>query len=100
MILLPFETHTIYLTLDDDKIYRLNADFSRVVVESISVPSRTNSILVMHKKQLDINKRLLFDTKNLMRMSLEDAITYNMIGFVSDDELTEFTRDLGCTVGE
>ena len=37
---IPFNTHTIYVTLDDDKIYELKSDYTKVEVSKIQNPSR------------------------------------------------------------
>lgn len=88
--LLPFETHTIYITLDDDKIYKLNEDFSKEEVQEIPQPSRKNPIVVTHKAQFDYAKYSLLNKMNPLKMSEDTARIYNKMGFISDLELAVF----------
>jgi hypothetical protein len=81
-IYLPFATHTIFITLNDDKIYRLNEDFSKIEVNELPQSSRQNPIMVLHKEQ--------FKMANTERLSLEDVKIYNKIGFLTDEELAAF----------
>lgn len=37
---IPFNTHTIYVTLDDDKIYELKSDYTKVEVPKIQNSSK------------------------------------------------------------
>ncbi|UYZ39041.1 hypothetical protein OD350_28635 (plasmid) [Clostridium beijerinckii] len=89
-VLLPFGTHTIYITLDDDKIYKLNEDLSREEVQDIPQASRENPIVVMHKAQFDYAKGNKLNKFSDFKMSEEMAKIYNKIGFISDLELVKF----------
>lgn len=81
---LPFETHSIYITIDD-KVYKLNKDFSKEEIKDIKeipMPSRKNPCVLLHKSQFDFAKRYL-----LSSMSKQTAIIYNKMGFITDEEL-------------
>ncbi|MGN4788676.1 hypothetical protein [Bacillus cereus group sp. MYBK209-1] len=61
---IPFNTHTIYVTLDDDKIYELKSDYTKVEVPKIQNSSKENPFIgvTISKKEnctfrhiLDIN---------------------------------------------
>lgn len=86
---LPFETHTIYITLDDKKIYKLNEDFSKEEVKEIPMQTRENPYMVIHKSQFDMAKNHLLNKEN-PKISIEKAKLYNKIGFLSDKELSSF----------
>jgi len=92
-MILPFKTHTIYITLDDNKIYKLNKDFSKEEVENIPYPSRQNPTLLMHKFQFEMAKFYLLNKSNPFKISVEIAQTYNKIGFLSDNELADFIEE-------
>ncbi|ALP91865.1 hypothetical protein ATN24_13965 [Clostridium butyricum] len=87
---LPFETHSIYITLDDKKIYKLNEDFSKEEVKEVPHPSKENPNIVMHKLQFDFAKDFLLNKENPLKMSVKTARLYNKIGFISDLELAKF----------
>lgn len=89
-IVLNFKTHTIYITLDDNKLYKVNEDFSKEEVKEIPHPSKENPIHVLHKAQFDFAKSALLDNGNPFKMSMETAIIYNKLGFLSDLELSNF----------
>lgn len=46
---LPFETHTIYVTIDDEKVYVLKNDFTKVEVPRIEVASKENPIWTIRR---------------------------------------------------
>lgn len=87
---IPFETHTIYITLDDAKIYELKSDFTKVEVQEMKNPSKDNPIVGLHKKQFDFAKECLLNNKNPLKMDVETAEIYNRIGFISNEEFNDF----------
>ncbi|WP_066415217.1 hypothetical protein [Sutcliffiella cohnii] len=87
---LPFNTHTIYFTLDDEKIFELKSDYTKVAVSAIKSPSKENPIMVLHKNQFDYAKVYLLDKRNPFKIDEETAKVFNHIGFISDEELTDF----------
>lgn len=89
----PFKTHTIYITLDDKKNYKLNEDFSKEEVEEMPLPSREKPIMVLHKLQFDFAKNALLNKEGLFKMSTETAKIYNKMGFLSDLELSNFIEE-------
>lgn len=89
----PFGTHTIYITLDDEKIYKLNEDLSKEEVQGIPQLSRKNPIAVMHKLQFDYAKGTKLNKMSPFRISEEMARIYNKIGFISDLELVTFLKE-------
>ncbi|MBX8946001.1 hypothetical protein [Lysinibacillus sp. K60] len=89
---IPFETHTIYITLDDAKIYELKSDFTKVEVKEMKYPSRENPIMGLHKKQFDFAKGWLLDKNNPFKMDVETAVIYNRIGFISNGEFNDFIK--------
>ncbi len=87
---LPFKTHTIFITLDDEKTYKLNEDFSKEEVQEMPTPSRENPCMVIHKLQFNFAKNYLLNKENPFKISVEEANIYNKIGFISDKELSDF----------
>ncbi|WP_044648385.1 hypothetical protein [Paenibacillus terrae] len=91
---LTFNTHTVYVTLDDEKFYKLNKhDLSREEVEKIPVPSKENPIMVMHKSQFDLAKGYLMDMRKPIKINLGTAEIYNQIGFLTDDEFVVYKKE-------
>lgn len=85
-----FNTHTIFVIIDE-RIYKLNKnDLSREEVAEIPVPSKDNPIMVLHKTQFDLAKNYLMDVKNPFRINYDTAKLYNTIGFITDDELLNY----------
>jgi len=84
---IPFETHTIYITLDDAKIYELKSDFTKVEVQKMKYSSKDNPVMGLHKKQFDLAKAWLLNNENPFKMDVETAVIYNRIGFISNEEL-------------
>lgn len=75
-----FNTHSIYITLDDDKIYKLNKDdLSRELVDRIPPLNKDNPVMVIHKKQFDYAKGYLMDGDNPFRISVDTARDYRDI---------------------
>ncbi|MEM5680292.1 hypothetical protein AAHB46_12260 [Bacillus paranthracis] len=87
---IPFNTHTIYVTLDDDKIYELKNDYTKVEVPKIQNSSKENPVMVLHKSQFDLAKGYLLNKENPFKIDEEDAKTYQQIGFISIEEFTNF----------
>ncbi|KMP71039.1 hypothetical protein TU62_29620 [Bacillus cereus] len=46
---IPFNTHTIYITLDNGKIYELNSDYTKGEVPNIQNSSKEKPVMVLHK---------------------------------------------------
>ncbi|MGM1023184.1 MAG: hypothetical protein ACQEXV_22360 [Bacillota bacterium] len=94
---LPFNinTHSVYVTLDDEKIYMITGeDFLKVEVGKIPMSSRSRPpVIVLHKSQFDIGKGYLLDIKNPYCMNLKMAEFYNIIGFLSDNEFQKYKLD-------
>ena len=86
---IPFETYTIYVTFDDDKIYELKEDFSKELVTEIKMSTPKNPTLVLHKQQLDYAKA--FYIENSIKFDKETWNNYYKIGFITLHELNEFT---------
>ncbi|MEB9429784.1 hypothetical protein P4I83_32645 [Bacillus cereus] len=87
---IPFNTHTIYVTLDDDKIYELKSDYTKVEVSKIQNSSKENPVMVLHKSQFDFAKGYLLNKENPFKIDEEYAKIYQQIGFISVEELNEF----------
>ncbi|MEK5071680.1 hypothetical protein [Sporosarcina sp. FSL K6-1508] len=87
---IPFNTHTIYVTLDDDKFYELKSDYTKIEVPEFKIPSPENQIVLIHKKQFDSVKANLLDKENPFKLDLETANIYYQIGFLSDSEFKDF----------
>lgn len=94
---IPFETHSIFITLDDEKMYQLFADFSKVEVnqkdilsEFKALHSSQNPYTVLHKKQFVHGKPYALDNTGENGLSEESAKIYHRIGFLSDEELQSF----------
>ena len=89
---LPFETHSIYVTLDDDKTYKVNSDFSKKEITEIPANSLYS---MMHKLQFDACKNYLMDVSlpEQLRMTTDKAVLYNQLGFISDHELVTYVHD-------
>ena len=90
---IPFKTHAIFIILSDEKIYKLNENFTKQEVKIIPEPSRDSPIRVLHKSQFDCGKPFLLDKHNPYRISLETANIYNKIGFLSDEEFIKFAKE-------
>ncbi|MEK3956082.1 MULTISPECIES: hypothetical protein [unclassified Psychrobacillus] len=97
---MPFETHKILITLDDHKIYKLHADFSKtelnneeVLTEESLMKSRKMPFILMHKSQFDYGKTTLMNRDNPQRMCKETAMLYYRIGFIGKEELEEYLAD-------
>ncbi|WP_249869127.1 hypothetical protein [Oceanobacillus saliphilus] len=86
---IPFEKYTIYVTFDDDKIYELKEDFSKELVSEMNMSTPTNPTLVLHKQQLDVAKT--FYKENSVNLDNETWNNYYKIGFITLQELNEFT---------
>ncbi len=90
-----FNTHTIYITLDDDKSYKLNPkDLSKEIVNKIPHGSKENPIIIMHKKKFDIAKDYLMDINNPFRILIDEAEDYQRIGFITEKELEEYKNKI------
>ncbi|GKS12929.1 hypothetical protein YDYSY3_39290 [Paenibacillus chitinolyticus] len=88
-----FNTHTIYVTLDDNKFYKLNKqDLSRELVDDVPSPSKADPIIVLHKIQFDSAKGYLLAVDNPFRIDVETAEVYNKIGFLTDEEVLDYKR--------
>jgi len=90
-----FNTHSIYITLDDDKIYQLNKrDLAKELVSEIPQPSKENPIMVIHKSQFDMAKSYLMDINNPFRISVDTARDYRDIGFLSEQEFRDYEKSV------
>ncbi|MFV1457163.1 hypothetical protein [Bacillus mycoides] len=87
---IPFNTHTIYVTLDDGKIYELKSDYKKVEVPKIQNSSKEKPVIVLHKSQFDFTKGYLLNKENPFKVDEEDAKIYHQIGFISVEELNDF----------
>lgn len=98
-MLLPFETHNIYITLDDDKFYQLNSDYtkteiniSEIITGTLLLKSSNHPFMVIHKQQFQYGKFHLMSKENPMRISNETAEIYHKIGFLSKEELETYIQ--------
>lgn len=90
---LLFNTPTVYVTLDDNKFYKLNKqDLSRELVDDVPSPSITDPIIILHKVQFDSAKGYLLAVHNPFRIDIETAEVYNRIGFLTDKELLDYKQ--------
>lgn len=94
---IPFESHTIYITLDDEKIYQLNPDYSKIEVNMKTVLTEerllngsSQPFMVIHKEQFQHGKSHLFSSENPNRISKETAELYYKMEFISKDELDSY----------
>lgn len=87
---IPFNTHTIYVTLDDSKIYELKSDYTKIEVPKIQKSSEENPVMVLHKIQFDFAKGYLLSKENLFKIEEEDAKKFHQIGYISIEELNDF----------
>lgn len=99
-MLFPFKTHRIYITLDDEKMYQLHADFSKfevnpeeIITEEALSNSRNQPFVVIHKEQFDHGKSILMNKKNPNRISKETAEIYCRIGFLTKEEVQNYIQD-------
>ena len=89
---IPFNTHTIYVTMDD-KNYELKGDYTKVEVSKIPSPSKENHpIMLLCKDQFDLAKGFLLNKENPFKMNKDDAKIYHQIGFITSEELNEFIK--------
>ncbi|RHW35876.1 hypothetical protein D1B33_12315 [Lysinibacillus yapensis] len=86
---IPFDKYTIYITLDDDKIYELKEDFSKELVNEIKVSTPKKPTLLLHKQQLDYAKTHYME--NSIKLDKETWTNYYKMGFITLMELDEFT---------
>ena len=86
---IPFNKYKIYFTFDDDKIYELKEGFSKALVSEIKTSTPKNPTLMLHKQQLDYAKT--FYIENSFRFNKETWNNYYKIGFITLQELNEFT---------
>ena len=87
---IPFNTHTIYVTLDDGKIYELKSDYTKVEVPKIQKSSKGKPVMVLHKSQFDSAKSYLLNKEKPFQIDEEDAKIHQQIGFISVEELNHF----------
>ncbi|PGR00823.1 hypothetical protein [Bacillus cereus] len=87
---IPFNTHTIYVILDDGKIYELMSDYTKVEVPKIQNSSKENPVVVLQKSQFDFAKGYLLNKENPFKIDEQDAKIYHKIGFISVEELNDF----------
>lgn len=92
---IPFHTHRVFITLDDEKIYELENNFTKTEIsknefEVITEAKNSGPFLILHKKIFDFNKSYFLKKSNPHKIDKEAATTYNKIGFISDKELTDF----------
>ncbi|MDP4084749.1 MAG: hypothetical protein Q8934_09065 [Bacillota bacterium] len=87
---LPFNTHTIYVTFDNDKIYELKSDYTKIGVQKIECSSKENPVMVLHKNQFDYAKDYLLNKENPFKIDEETARIYNQIGFLTNEELNNY----------
>lgn len=89
---LPFETHTIFICDSlNKKIYKLNKDFSKEEVFEIPKNTTAQPIMVIQR----ISSKILLN-KNLpkeLRLSKGLVTLYNKIGFITDEELTDYLEN-------
>lgn len=86
---LPFNSHAIYITLDDDELYEVKSDFSKIKVDDILVNQSKPSIL-LHKAQFEAAKGFLLDIENPFRLKNDDAKLFNKLGFLSDSDFNNY----------
>lgn len=93
-MILPFDKVEIYITLDDDVFYRLNADFSKTEVNKEDILTEeyfhNHRVMVLHKLQFEYGKSHLMDKNNPNRISHEAAKTYCQMGFITNEEYHHF----------
>ncbi len=89
---LPFETHSIYVTLDDNITYKVNRDFSKT--EFNEIPAKS-IYCIMHKLQFDACKNKLMDVSlpEQLRLTTNKAVLYNQLGFITDHELFTYIHN-------
>lgn len=86
---LPFNTHTIYLSLEG-QYYILHQDHTKEKVEKIRKHSPKHpSVLLDQQEFLKVKDRLI-DPNNTHRISKETAAFYHQIGFLSDKEMQSY----------
>lgn len=91
---LPFKTHTIYITLDDENIYELQEDFSKVQVSNIRPATKEHPVMVINKNQFDRAKMYLFNPDNPFKIDKEAAIIYFQLGFINEKELKSYLDEI------
>lgn len=92
---IPFHTHRIFITLDDEKIYELKTNYSKIEIsksesEALAEVDNSRPVMILHKKIFDFNKSYFLDKSNPHKMDKEAATIYNKLGFINDKELTDF----------
>lgn len=91
---LPFDTHKIYITLENNTFYELHSDFSKTEIDFNEIrkqlEDRKNGIIVLHKSQFEYNKTNLLDKKFVGKLSDDLAKTYCRMGFITESELEDF----------
>ena len=100
---LPFQTHRIYITLEDNTFYELHSDYSKTVVDWKEIEKEilnqyeTTHILppffVMHKSQFGYVKACAMSKSNPNRMSEETAEIYYKMGFITKEEFENYLQD-------
>ncbi|MFS0815525.1 hypothetical protein ABC382_00955 [Lysinibacillus sp. 1P01SD] len=89
---LLFNNYDIYVTLDDNKLYKLNCDFSKVEVPLLIEKDISNGkrpLMLLNKKQFDCNKKYLLNQKFPFKIDKNKAIFYHKIGFLNKEELNQ-----------
>ena len=89
----PFETHKVYITLNNDKMYQLFPDFTKKevdkkeVLNKADVNSRSKPFMVIHNEQINCGKSYLLDKNKSTRNGAETALEYCKIGFLTKEEI-------------
>lgn len=96
-MVLPFDTHEIYISIDrfDEEggyadYYKLKSDFTKISVEKIPMTTRDKPLIVLDESQFLSAKSFLMNKQNPFQMSKDEAIIYYKIGFITKDELDNF----------
>lgn len=94
---IPFNTHLVYITLNDDKFYQLNSDFSKEEVDQEEVLTKLRmfddskqNVMVLHKAQFEHGKQYLLDKENPAGISIQAAEQYYKMDFITKSELYDY----------
>lgn len=85
-MIIPFETHLIYLT-QNGKLYQVDEKYSKRPVSSME---RDKDSILINKEQFDVVRAVVLNKDNPFKLTEDAARGFHKLGFITKRELDEF----------